>query len=194
MKIKDLCLMTVCLSILIVCSKISFDIGIISLTLQTFAVALTGYLLKWKRSAIVFITYIIMGLIGIPVFSGGGGFFYVLKPSFGFILGFLVGTFITGSNLFNNSKIAHFTKGVLGLLIADLVGLIYMYFILKFYMGSANASVIYVLEAGFLPFILKDTISVVIAGVIALRLYPVLDSMGTYNKNLINNSKNGQLL
>ena len=105
MKIKDLCLMTVCLSILIVCSKISFDIGIISLTLQTFAVALTGYLLKWKRSAIVFITYIIMGLIGIPVFSGGGGFFYVLKPSFGFIIGFLVGTFITGSNLFNNPRI-----------------------------------------------------------------------------------------
>ena len=89
MKTKDLTIMAISLAILIICSKISFNIGIISLTLQTFAVVIISLLLKWKKAAIVFIAYIVMGLIGIPVFSTGGGFQYVLLPSFGFIIGFL---------------------------------------------------------------------------------------------------------
>ena len=111
MKVKDIAMMTVCLSILIIASKISISIGIIAITLQTFAVALIPYILKWKRSAIVFITYILMGLIGIPVFSNGGGFYYVLKPSFGFILGFLASLFITGSPILKNKKITFKFKG-----------------------------------------------------------------------------------
>jgi biotin transport system substrate-specific component len=73
-KIKDITLMSIMLAILIVASKISFNIGPIPITLQTFAVAIISCLLKWKRASIVFLAYIIMGLIGIPVFSTGGGF------------------------------------------------------------------------------------------------------------------------
>lgn len=184
MKIKDLCLMTVCLCILIIASKISISIGVISLTLQTFAVALIPFVLKWKRSSIVFLTYIIMGLIGIPVFSEGGGFYYVLKPSFGFILGFLLSSFITGANIFNNSKIANLFKGLLGLIVLDIVGMVYMYFILKYHIGKSDINLYYILQVGFLPFILKDSISVVLAYVISLRLVPVLDNMQVYNKEL----------
>lgn len=185
MKVKDICLMTVCLSILIIASKISIEIGIISLTLQTFAVALISYLLKWKRASFLFLTYIIMGLIGIPVFSSGGGFYYVLKPSFGFILGFFLQSFVTGSNILKNSKLAYFTKGILGLLVIDIVGLIYMYFILKFHIKSDKLNLIYLLEIGFLPFILKDIFSIALAGVLGLRLIPLIDNMGIYNRDLL---------
>jgi len=185
MKVKDLCLMTVCLCILIICSKIAVPIGVISITLQTFAVAIIPYILKWKRASIVLTAYILMGLIGIPVFSDGGGFFYVLKPSFGFILGFLSSTFITGSNVLKNSKIAGLIKGLLGLLTLDLIGMIYMYFILKYYIGSAKTSILYVIQVGFLPFILKDSISVVLAYIISLRLSPILDNMQLSSKEYI---------
>ncbi len=184
MKIKDLCLMTVCLSILIICSKISVSIGVISITLQTFAVSLIPFLLKWKKSAIVFIAYILMGLIGIPVFSEGGGFYYVLKPSFGFILGFLASSFISGSNILNNHKIANLFKGLLGLILLDFIGLVYMYFILKYYIGSDKVSLLYILEVGFFPFILKDSISVVISFIISLRLEPILNNSLYPNKEL----------
>ena len=180
MKVKDLCLMTVCLSLLIICSKISFSIGIISITLQTFAVSITGYLLKWKRSAIVFIAYIIMGLIGIPVFSTGGGFEYVLMPSFGFIIGFFLSGFITGANILNNKKWAKLLKGVIGLLVLDLTGIIYMYFILRFHLDSPNANFIYIIQVGFLPFILKDLISVYLSFLISLRLEVVFNEYGNY--------------
>lgn len=186
MKIKDLCFMVVFLSLLIISSKISIEIGIIAITLQTFAVSITSYLLKWKKAAIVFLTYIIMGLVGIPVFSTGGGYYYILKPSFGFIIGFFVSAFITGSNIFSNSKIAFFLKGIIGLLVIDIIGMIYMFIILKFYLQSENANIVFILQAGFLPFIVKDLISVVLAGLISLRLEPILDEYGVYKKQVMN--------
>ena len=178
--------MTVCLSILVICSKISISIGVISITLQTFAVSLIPFILKWKKSAIVFLAYILMGLIGIPVFSEGGGFYYVLKPSFGFILGFLASSFITGSNSFKRYKIANLFKGLIGLILLDFIGLIYMYFILKYHIGSDKVSLSYILEVGFLPFILKDSISVVLAYIISLRLNVALNTNDYYNQELIN--------
>ena len=185
MKIKDIALMTVCLSILIISSKISISIGVIAITLQTFAVALIPYILKWKRSAIVFIAYIIMGLIGIPVFSAGGGIYYILKPSFGFILGFLASCFITGTNYLNDKKIANLFKGLIGLVVLDIIGLVYMYFIMKYYMNNNTVTIIYILEIGFLPFIIKDIISVILAWGISLRLQVVIDNMSSFNNSLI---------
>ena len=185
MKVKDISYMVVALSILIICSKISIEIGIIALTLQTFAVSLISYLLKWKKASIVFLAYILMGLIGIPVFSSGGGLIYLLKPSFGFILGFLLQSFITGLNLFKN-KIMLFTKGILGLLVIYITGLIYMYIILRFHMYFKNVNISYLLKIGVLPFLLKDLFSVVLAGIIAIRLSPLLDNMCVYERSLIN--------
>ena len=95
-KIKDLTLISMMLALLIICSKISFNIGPIPITLQTFAVFMISLILGVKKSIIVFLTYIIMGLIGIPVFSQGGGFDYIFKPSFGFIIGFLAASAIIG--------------------------------------------------------------------------------------------------
>ena len=182
-KIKDLAIMAMMLAILVVCSKISFNIGIISLTLQTFAVASIGLILKWKKALIVFFTYIVMGLIGIPVFSTGGGYQYIFYPSFGFIIGFMLSSFVTGSNLFNKNKWMLIPKALLGLIVIDIVGLIYMYLILNFYMDKPS-SILYVLEVGFTPFIIKDSISVVLASLIAIRLEPAINNIGEFNNSI----------
>ena len=186
MKVKDLCFMVIFLTLLIISSKLSIEIGIISITLQTFAVSITSYLLKWKKATIVFLAYIIMGLVGLPVFSVGGGFYYVLKPSFGFIIGFLVSGFITGSNILKNNKIWFFIKGIIGLLVIDIIGMLYMFIILKFYLQSDNANIVYILQVGFIPFIVKDIISVIFAGIISLRLEPIFNEYGIYNKQIMN--------
>ena len=41
-------------------------------------------------------TILMMGLLGLPVFASGGGFSYVLLPSFGYLIGFLFGSIIVG--------------------------------------------------------------------------------------------------
>lgn len=189
MKIKDLCQMTVCLSILVVCSKLSLNIGIIALTLQTFAVAIISYLLKWKKASLVFLTYIVMGLAGIPVFSKGGGIFYVLEPSFGYIIGFFLSAFIIG--LKGENKILYYARGIFGLLLIDIIGMVYMYFMLVFHLGKTDLTALYILQIGFFPFILKDAISVVLAAFIARRLAPVFNEYGSYNDQAIEiNEKN----
>ena len=181
--------MTVCLSILVVCSKLSLNIGIIALTLQTFAVAIISYLLKWKKASLVFLTYIVMGLAGIPVFSKGGGIFYVLEPSFGYIIGFFLSAFIIG--LKGENKILYYARGIFGLLLIDIIGMIYMYFMLVFHLGKTDLTALYILQIGFFPFILKDAISVVLAAFIARRLAPVFNEYGSYNDQAIEiNEKN----
>ena len=95
----EICLSSFLLALLIIGSKISISIGIISLTLQTLIIFLIIGLVR-KRCAIFIIgTYIFLGLVGVPVFSGGGGFAYVLKPSFGFIIGFLLAAIVAPNKL-----------------------------------------------------------------------------------------------
>lgn len=174
MKIKDICMMGIMLAILIICSKISFNIGPIPITLQTFAVIILSFILKLKKALIIFGVYIVIGLIGIPVFSGGGGYAYVLKPSFGFIIGFLLSSFVSGIKIKDDSLIFYIIKGLLGLLIIDVVGIVYMIIIMNGYYHYGK-SLVYILQIGLLPFILKDILSVFIAALVYLRIKPVLE-------------------
>ncbi|MCR5349745.1 MAG: biotin transporter BioY [Acholeplasmatales bacterium] len=184
--------MAMSLCLLIISSKIAINIGIIDMTLQTFSVIIISLILKYKKAFIVFFTYIIMGLIGFNVFSNGGGIYYVLKPSFGFILGFLLSSIVVGSNFYKDKKIAYYIKAVLGLLIIDIVGLIYMYMILNIYMDKSY-SIMKILSIGLLPFIVKDIISVSISAFVAYRLNPYLQynmdyEYTDYDKNISVNS------
>ena len=100
---------------------------------------LAGLLLGPKLGATSVIIYIILGLIGIPVFTEGGGIGYIFKPTFGYIVGFAVGAYATGK-IANKEKnpsmrrllIANF----IGLFIVYAFGMIYYYIISKFYLAS----------------------------------------------------------
>ena len=65
---------------------IRIPIGDLSVTLQVMFSLMAGLILKEKWGSISQIMYILCGLVGIPVFTGGGGPQYVLQPSFGFII------------------------------------------------------------------------------------------------------------
>jgi len=173
LKIKDLVMMSLSLAIIIVCSKISIPIGPIPITLQTFSVFIVALILGSKKSAIVFSTYIILGLIGLPVFSTGGGFSYIYMPSFGFIIGFLAGGIITGLGSKSNKFYVKYITSMIGLLIINIFGVLYMFIIFNFYKG-ANKDLLYILEIGVAPFIIKDIFVVILSCIIYSRLKPVL--------------------
>lgn len=62
----------------------------VPVTFQIFAVALCGYLLELKSSILVVVVYIIIGAVGLPVFSGfGGGLNVILGLTGGYIIGFI---------------------------------------------------------------------------------------------------------
>ena len=74
---------------------LKIPVGEVSFTLQTLFVISAGMFLGAKDGAAAQLVYMIIGLIGIPVFTQGGGIYYIFKPSFGYILAFPLGAFLT---------------------------------------------------------------------------------------------------
>ena len=75
---------------------IRIPIPVVPFTLEFLFTTLAGLLLGGRLGAVSVGVYIAVGLLGLPVFAEGGGIFYVLKPSFGYIIGFAVASYVTG--------------------------------------------------------------------------------------------------
>lgn len=79
-----------------VAAYIQIPFPLVPLTFQTVVSVLAGLLLGAKKGAISMAVYAFAGLLGLPVFSAGGGIYYVLKPSFGYIIGFIFAALTAG--------------------------------------------------------------------------------------------------
>ena len=155
---------------------------LVPLTLQTLMVYLSGLFLGARGGALSQILYIAIGVLGLPVFTGGGGPAYVVSPTFGYILGFIFASAASG----------HFAKrggmwwpavGVaIAILVVYIFGLPYFYLVVKYVLGK-EISLPGTIELGFLPFIFGDVIKATFALVIfysarsALGL-PIAESAG----------------
>lgn len=118
---------------------IRIPIPVVPFTLQFLFTMLAGLLLGGKLGCVSVTVYIFMGLLGLPVFAEGGGFSYVLKPSFGYIIGFAVAAYVTGriANQTPNPGYQRLLAATFaGLFIVYLFGMVYYYIISAFYLGS----------------------------------------------------------
>lgn len=76
---------------------IPFGVLGVPITLQTFAVALTGAVLGARRGALAVLLYLAVGLAGAPIFAGGtGGLGTLARPTAGYLLAFPLAAFLTG--------------------------------------------------------------------------------------------------
>lgn len=154
---------------------IAIPAGPVMITLQTFIVILAGILLGPKIGALSQIIYIFLGLIGLPVFSGfTGGIQSILKPSFGFLIGFIFAAYAAGKFLYtkDSSSLKYiFLSSLIGGAIIYIFGLPYMYFILNVIM-NLNLSLIAVIKMGCLIFLPGDLIKSVLAAALGFKLIP----------------------
>lgn len=90
MKIKDMALCGVFSALLCLCAWLSLPLSDIAITLQTFGVFLCLSILGGKRGSLAILIYLLLGAVGLPVFSGfRGGLGTLLGPSGGYLTGFL---------------------------------------------------------------------------------------------------------
>ena len=90
---------------LAVLSQLSFSIGPIPITLQTFAVGLIATIFKTREAVLSVLLYLLLGAIGLPVFAGGsGGFQALFGPSAGYLWAYLLFALVTSSL---TSKVLH---------------------------------------------------------------------------------------
>lgn len=66
---------------------IKIPIPVVPFTLQFLFTMLAGLLLGGRLGTLSVLVYILLGLVGLPVFTEGGGLAYLLKPTFGYIIG-----------------------------------------------------------------------------------------------------------
>ena len=146
------------------------------MTLQTFFVLLTGLALPLKASTLATVTYMALGLIGLPIFSGGGGLGYVLMPNFGFIIGFLISTVIINvitEKLKNRKLWQYIVISLLSIIVIYIIGIFYFAFIINVY-NNNDYSAIWFIQTIFLPFLPKEIICIILASISAYKIRPYI--------------------
>lgn len=116
----------------------------IQLSFQTLFVIAAGLFLGGRDGALASLFYLFMGLIGLPVFTQGGGAAYVLMPSFGYLLGFPFGALTAGAVCSRTGKATcrrAFFAAVLGMIPVYAIGMTYQAAILYYYTGVAAEAV-----------------------------------------------------
>lgn len=153
----------------VVCSQIAIPMPTqVSLTLQTFAVALCGYVLgvKWGLASII--TYVLLGTVGVPVFSGfKGGVQVLFGASGGFIFGFILFAALCGVSLLVKNKGLKLLCGFGGLVICHIIGIIQFAVVYKTDLISSFLMV-------SAPYLIKDIISVAAAFFLSLYIRRLL--------------------
>lgn len=148
-------------------------------TLQWFFVLMAGLLLGVKLGTISVAIYLCAGLIGLPVFAAGGGPQYVLRPGFGFLLGFLAASFLMGI-LVKQTKARKFWQylwiSAVGEFVYYLIGAIYFYLIKNLYAGEAVPWQVIVVQYCLIT-VIPDFILCVLASQMTVRLLPVWNKM-----------------
>jgi biotin transport system substrate-specific component len=141
---------------------IRIPIPYVPLTLQTLMVMFSGLLLGGRLGALSQLVYILVGLMGIPIFAHGGGPGYVLQPTFGYLLGFVCGAYIIGKvterhDSLNRSLL--FLALAAGTLAIYIPGVIVLYFNLNFVQQKA-VSISTVIKIGCLVVLPGDLIKI----------------------------------
>ncbi len=135
---RDMVLSAMFIALITIGAFIKVPVPNMPFTLQFLFTNLAGIILGANLGGLSVLIYVLAGLIGIPVFTTGGGPGYIFYPTFGFLIGFILGTYISGKFLenreFNKKNI--FLASIINLLIVYAIGMIHYYFISNFYSDS----------------------------------------------------------
>lgn len=168
-KVRELAQISAFAALMVLCSWITVPASV-PFTMQTFAVFLAALLLGAKKGVVAVLVYIVLGILGLPVFSGGrAGISMLFGQTGGYIIGFLVCTFVCG-------KINEKTKkSPAAMMVSVLAGLLCVYI-----WGGWWFAFVYLSKdlAGFwsaflsctVPFIIPDIAKATLAVFVARRL------------------------
>ncbi len=153
----------------------------VPLTLQFFFINLGMLVLDKNKTAIAVLVYIVAGLCGLPIFTSGGGIQYVLHPTFGYIIGMLVGSFFGGKlkdallrKLSDRDDKASLFKvflasSVMNMAIVYIIGLPFMIGVIKLYL-SLPVGIDKLIMSGFVLTLPGDIVKIVISSLSAIKL------------------------
>ena len=155
---------------------IKIPIPVCPFTLQFLFTTLAGIILGRNRGAIAAALYLILGLAGLPIFAGGGGIGYVLQPTFGYLIGFIAGAYITGAVAHGGALSFRrlIAASFAGLFVVYAMGMCYYWLISRFWLEKPIGLWSLFLYC-FLLAVPGDICLCILSAVLGKRLLPVID-------------------
>lgn len=176
---KNLVLMSLFTALICVGAFIKIPIPYVPFTLQFLFTSLAGLLLGPVLGTLSVLLYLFIGLIGIPVFTQGGGFSYVFIPTFGYLLGFVFATFLTGLISLKNPKNqikTYLIATILGLITVYTFGLLY-YYVLSVWVLHTPVDLGVLFLYGFVLAIPGDLMLCFVASSLAKKIKPFVTTI-----------------
>ncbi|MBP3305913.1 MAG: biotin transporter BioY [Oscillospiraceae bacterium] len=164
-KIYTLTVTAVMTAVTCILAPISISIGTIPISFTNLAIYLSLFLLGWKIGTVSVVVYLLIGLTGIPVFSGfTGGVAKLVGPTGGYLIGFIPMAVVAGLVIEKtNNRFLQFAGMVAGTAIAYALGT-------AWYCVVMNSGVVAALSVCVFPFIPVDIAKIVIAIVVGSML------------------------
>ena len=168
MKLREVILCGLFIALITVGTFVRIPVGTDVYTLQFLFTLLAGLML----GALAIGTYVLMGLVGIPVFASGGGPAYVLQPTFGYLIGFILQGWVTGALVRRGVPTFRraLTACVAGMVVLYVLGIPYFYFISNYIIDAPIGFWVAVWYCGVLQ-VLPDFLLCVAAAYVGIRLY-----------------------
>ena len=169
-RLVDLCYMGICAALIAICSWISIPAAV-PFTLQTFAIFCVLGMLGRKRGTVAIVVYILLGAVGIPVFTGfNSGLGALLGTTGGYILGFIFIGLIywLAERLFGPKRTVRIAAMLLGLLVCYAFGTAWFMFVYARRAGAIALGT--ALGWCVLPFIVPDLVKMALALLLSDRL------------------------
>lgn len=153
------------MALMTLAAKIQIPFWPVPMTLHTMAVMAFAVMFGPRIAASIFLAYLAAGAVGLPVFSGsperGIGIAYMVGPTGGYLLGYLVASWLVGALAAG--------KGTLGRIGAMLAGMVPIYAIGVAWL-AAYIPVDQLLSAGIAPFLLGDLVKIGVVAAVGMVL------------------------
>ena len=161
----------VCIALLAVSAWITVPLGPVPFTMQTFVLALLPQVMRTRDALFTVVVYLLLGAVGVPVFSGfQAGLGVLLGPTGGYLMGFAAGMPVAGAVMHANvlpRRACGVAAGVALLAVSYVLGTLQL---MNVYALDAPAA----LAVAVVPFVVPDVVKVAASVGVAGRGNPAL--------------------
>ena len=167
-------------AVITVTAWLTLPVMTIPVTLQTFGVFLTLLLLGGRDGLISIIVYILLGLVGVPVFSGfKGGISTLFGPTGGYIIGFvfIAVIYLIFTRFGKEKLLIKIAALFIGLLVCYAFGT--LWFVFVFNSGEEKIGFISALSMCVIPFVVPDVLKLAAAVLLSRAIEPALAKIGS---------------
>lgn len=175
MKTKNMVMCGVMAAVLCILAPLSVPLpgNLVPISLTNFVLYLVAYMLDWKYATVTYVVYMLLGIVGLPVFSGyGSGLAKVAGPTGGYLVGFIFIPLICGyiNKKFEGKIYMSVIGMVAGLTCAYLLGTVWFSY-------QQNMGFVPSLALCVYPFLIGDAIKIIVAVIIGPRFRKIFKSV-----------------